>query len=100
MVEYMGEILDAGELKRRTEQYDNEGDQHLYFMQIDAHNTVDASRMSNLARFMNHGCEPNCESQKWTVDGAPRPTCLHAHDRVDALVSELQSRLVPSGPCR
>jgi hypothetical protein len=52
VVEYMGEILDAGELKRRTEQYDNEGDQHLYFMQIDAHNTVDASRMSNLARFL------------------------------------------------
>ena len=72
MVEYMGEILDAAEFRRRTEQYDNEGDEHWYFMQIDADNTVDASRMSNLARFMNHSCEPNCMTQKWAVDGTRR----------------------------
>lgn len=69
VVEYCGEILDAGEFRRRTEQYDKEGDEHWYFMQIDDDNTVDASRMSNLARFMNHCCEPNCMTQKWAVDG-------------------------------
>ncbi len=69
VVEYCGEILDAAEFRKRTEQYDDEGDEHWYFMQIDADNIVDASRMSNLARFMNHCCEPNCVTQKWAVDG-------------------------------
>lgn len=26
----------------------------------------------NLARFMNHSCQPNCETQKWTVNGDTR----------------------------
>lgn len=50
-------------------EYNDAGDEHFYFMTIDAENTIDASRMSNLARFMNHSCEPNCQTQKWTVDG-------------------------------
>jgi len=23
----------------------------------------------NKARFINHSCKPNCETQKWTIDG-------------------------------
>jgi len=32
---------------------------------------IDAGPKGNLARFMNHSCEPNCETQKWTVN------CIH-----------------------
>jgi hypothetical protein len=67
--EYCGEVVSTAECKRRTQQYDDEGDEHFYFMTIDADNVIDASRMSNLARFMNHSCEPNCVTQKWNVDG-------------------------------
>ena len=28
---------------------------------------IDAGPKGNLARFMNHSCEPNCETQKWQV---------------------------------
>eukprot|EP01052_Picozoa_sp_SAG31_P016612 SAG31_NODE_1106_length_9878_cov_4.621331_13_plen_96_part_00 len=68
-------------------QYDEEGDEHWYFMSIDAHNIIDASRchrtksqmqtanilitfayrMANLSRFLNHSCEPNCATQKVTA---------------------------------
>ena len=31
--------------------------------------TIDAGPKGNLCRFMNHCCDPNCETQKWMVNG-------------------------------
>lgn len=33
---------------------------------------IDAGPKGNLSRFMNHSCQPNCETQKWTVNGDVR----------------------------
>ena len=33
---------------------------------------IDATRKGAISRFINHSCEPNCETQKWTVDGILR----------------------------
>lgn len=33
---------------------------------------IDAGPKGNVARFMNHSCSPNCETQKWTVNGDTR----------------------------
>uniref|UniRef100_A0AAV2L1K0 Nuclear receptor binding SET domain protein 1b n=1 Tax=Knipowitschia caucasica TaxID=637954 RepID=A0AAV2L1K0_KNICA len=33
---------------------------------------IDAGPKGNEARFMNHSCRPNCETQKWTVNGDTR----------------------------
>lgn len=33
---------------------------------------IDAGPKGNEARFMNHCCQPNCETQKWTVSGDTR----------------------------
>ena len=30
---------------------------------------IDAGPKGNLTRFMNNSCEPNCETQKWNVNG-------------------------------
>ena len=34
--------------------------------------TIDATRKGQISRFINHSCEPNCETQKWTVNGLVR----------------------------
>jgi hypothetical protein len=34
----------------------------LLFLQV-----IDASKKGGLARFINHSCDPNCETQKWQV---------------------------------
>lgn len=33
---------------------------------------IDAGPKGNYSRFMNHSCNPNCETQKWTVNGDVR----------------------------
>jgi hypothetical protein len=48
------------------------GESHYYLMEIDANQIIDARHKSNLARFINHSCEPNTELQRWSVDGYTR----------------------------
>jgi hypothetical protein len=33
---------------------------------------IDATRKGAISRFINHSCGPNCETQKWTIDGVQR----------------------------
>ena len=33
---------------------------------------VDATRYGGFVRFINHSCEPNCKTEKWTVAGEIR----------------------------
>ncbi|KAK0138514.1 Histone-lysine N-methyltransferase, H3 lysine-36 and H4 lysine-20 specific [Merluccius polli] len=43
---------------------------HLVMWLMDR--VIDAGPKGNEARFMNHSCQPNCETQKWTVSGDTR----------------------------
>ena len=72
VMEYVGELIDFAEFQRRVFDYEAGGLRHHYFMQIHANLFVDATRRGNLSRFMNHSCDPNCETQKWTVCGEVR----------------------------
>ncbi|KAG5264402.1 hypothetical protein AALO_G00253410, partial [Alosa alosa] len=43
-----------------------------YCLNLDSGMVIDSYRMGNEARFINHSCEPNCEMQKWSVNGVYR----------------------------
>ncbi|CAI9716650.1 histone-lysine N-methyltransferase SETD2-like isoform X3 [Octopus vulgaris] len=72
VMEYVGEVLDYKQFKNRTKQYAKNGQEHYYFMSLNADEVIDATYRGNKSRFINHSCDPNCETQKWTVNGMLR----------------------------
>ncbi|KAJ2723877.1 hypothetical protein GGI07_002340 [Coemansia sp. Benny D115] len=72
VMEYMGEVVTAGEFRKRAGVYQAEGIQHHYFMSIGNNKVIDATRKGCIARYINHSCGPNCVLQKWMVGGAIR----------------------------
>ncbi|KAL4935702.1 hypothetical protein BDV06DRAFT_206478 [Aspergillus oleicola] len=78
IVEYTGEIITQEECEKRMRTIYKKNECY-YLMYFDQNMIIDATRGS-IARFVNHGCEPNCRMEKWTVAGKPR-MALFAGDR-------------------
>ncbi|XP_046400924.1 uncharacterized protein LOC124167161 isoform X2 [Ischnura elegans] len=68
ILEYVGEVVSEKEFKNRmASRYIN--DTHHYCLNLDGGLVIDGHRMGGDGRFVNHSCEPNCEMQKWSVNG-------------------------------
>lgn len=52
VVEYTGDVLTRAEANKRNSRY---------LFETSANRLIDGSPRSNLARYVNHACEPNCE---------------------------------------
>ena len=63
-MEYCGEVVDNHEFQKRTQIYHNDGISHFYFMTLKQNEIIDATRKGSKSRFINHSCDPNCETQK------------------------------------
>jgi len=61
VIEYLGERISHAEADGRYESKDP-GDGHTFLFIVDARTVIDAGVNGNEARFVNHACEPNCES--------------------------------------
>lgn len=72
ILEYVGEVLDSDEFDKRAEVYSQDKNIHYYFMALRADAIIDATMKGNISRFINHSCDPNAETQKWTVNGELR----------------------------
>lgn len=72
VIEYVGEMIDDVECQRRIRRMHQQKDENYYFLTIDNNRIIDAGPRGNLARFINHSCQPNCDTQKWTVNGDTR----------------------------
>ncbi|CAD6994051.1 unnamed protein product [Ceratitis capitata] len=72
IIEYVGEIIDDNEFRQRMAQKSLDRDENFYFLSVEKDYIIDAGPKGNLARFMNHSCDPNCETQKWSVNGLNR----------------------------
>ncbi|CAH1155038.1 unnamed protein product [Phaedon cochleariae] len=68
ILEYVGEVVSDQEFKERMGTiYVN--DTHHYCLHLDGGLFIDGHRMGGDGRFVNHSCAPNCEMQKWSVNG-------------------------------
>ncbi|CAO2828097.1 unnamed protein product [Amaranthus hypochondriacus] len=72
IIEYCGEVISWKEAKRRSHAYETQGLKDAFIISLNAYESIDATRKGSLARFINHSCNPNCETRKWTVLGEIR----------------------------
>ncbi|XP_055956003.1 histone-lysine N-methyltransferase NSD2 isoform X2 [Patella vulgata] len=70
--EYVGDLVDEDECRRRIKQAHEDNITNFYMLTLDKNRVIDAGPKGNLSRFMNHCCQPNCETQKWMVNGDVR----------------------------
>ncbi|XP_024139017.1 histone-lysine N-methyltransferase, H3 lysine-36 specific [Oryzias melastigma] len=70
--EYVGEVIDEEECRARIRHAQEHDICNFYMLTLDKDRVIDAGPKGNQARFMNHSCQPNCETQKWTVNGDTR----------------------------
>ncbi len=66
IMEYKGEVISWDEALRRHP-HDPSNPQHTFYFHIDDQNVIDGKKTGNSAKWINHACDPNCESDE--VDG-------------------------------
>lgn len=71
IIEYVGEIINKREFIHRFKTIEN-AETNFYFMQLDKDVYIDAGEYGNDARFINHSCDPNAETEKWMIQGQYR----------------------------
>lgn len=97
VIEYVGELIDEMEYKHRLQRKKETKNEDYYFLTLDSNRIIDAEPKGNLSRFMSwlnfhiccklcekcskhliilefpdHSCQPNCETEKWMVNGNVR----------------------------
>ncbi|TPX74714.1 histone-lysine N-methyltransferase [Chytriomyces confervae] len=68
VIEYIGEMIRQKVADHREKIYEKSGIGSSYLFRIDDDNIIDATKAGNLARFINHCCDPNCNAKIITVD--------------------------------
>ncbi len=61
VIEYLGERVTHDEADERYSDKDP-ADNHTFLFTVDAKTVIDGGVQGNDARFINHGCDPNCQS--------------------------------------
>lgn len=64
LMEYVGEVVDPKDFRRRAKDYSKDKNRHYYFMALKSDQIIDATAKGNISRFINHSCDPNSETQK------------------------------------
>ncbi|MEP6739492.1 MAG: SET domain-containing protein-lysine N-methyltransferase [Caldimonas sp.] len=68
IVEYTGRVITWKEAERRHPHDPNDPD-HTFFFHIDDKRVIDGNDGGNSAKWINHACDPNCESDEDAVAG-------------------------------
>ncbi|XP_066583254.1 histone-lysine N-methyltransferase SETD1 [Prorops nasuta] len=68
VIEYVGQMIRPVVADLRESQYEATGIGSSYLFRIDLDTIIDATKCGNLARFINHSCNPNCYAKVITIE--------------------------------
>lgn len=69
VIEYVGEVIDNVEADLREKKYEKSGMSDCYLFRLDKNRIIDASYKGNMARFLNHSCDANCNAKIESISG-------------------------------
>ena len=69
VIEYVGQMIRPVVADLREKKYNEMGIGSSYLFRVDFETIIDATKCGNLARFINHSCNPNCYAKVITVEG-------------------------------
>ncbi|ETV68876.1 hypothetical protein H257_15229 [Aphanomyces astaci] len=72
IIEYVGEYMSKMDVLRQKRLKQGTTDWYLARVGSSEDLYIDAGRVGNHSRFINHSCIPNCRFQTWYVDTKPR----------------------------
>ncbi|CAJ1966641.1 unnamed protein product [Cylindrotheca closterium] len=82
IVEYRGEIIGNSVAEKRELEYVKSNIGSDYMFRIDAFTVCDATKQGNVARFINHSCNPNCFTKIIYIEGIRR-IVIYAKRNID-----------------
>ncbi|VDI36686.1 histone-lysine N-methyltransferase SETD1 [Mytilus galloprovincialis] len=68
VIEYVGASIRQSVADLREKKYEKSGIGSSYLFRVDSDTIIDATKCGNLARFINHSCNPNCYAKIINVD--------------------------------
>ncbi|XP_013116526.2 histone-lysine N-methyltransferase SETD1 [Stomoxys calcitrans] len=68
VIEYVGQMIRPIVADLRENKYEAIGIGSSYLFRIDMETIIDATKCGNLARFINHSCNPNCYAKVITIE--------------------------------
>ncbi|EFC50365.1 predicted protein, partial [Naegleria gruberi] len=77
VIEYVGEVIREALSDIREKRYEQIGIGSSYLFRLDNDLIIDATKRGNLARFINHSCDPNCCARIIEVD-KQKKVCIYA----------------------
>eukprot|EP00526_Cylindrotheca_closterium_P006818 CAMPEP_0113643804 /NCGR_PEP_ID=MMETSP0017_2-20120614/23043_1 /TAXON_ID=2856 /ORGANISM="Cylindrotheca closterium" /LENGTH=752 /DNA_ID=CAMNT_0000555359 /DNA_START=312 /DNA_END=2570 /DNA_ORIENTATION=- /assembly_acc=CAM_ASM_000147 len=83
IVEYRGEIIGNSMAEKREVEYGKSNIGSDYMFRIDALTVCDATKQGNVARFINHSCNPNCFTKIISIEGIRR-IVIYAKRNIDS----------------
>lgn len=70
IMEYVGEVIHKSTYEERVKSIYAD-DKHTYAVDLGDQLIIDAHRKGNICRYVNHSCNPNCNMERWIVNGLP-----------------------------
>ncbi|KAL8016890.1 putative Zinc finger, FYVE/PHD-type, Zinc finger, RING/FYVE/PHD-type, methyltransferase, trithorax [Plasmopara halstedii] len=84
IVEYQGQIIGQSVADERERRYEEQGVGSCYMFRLDDQTIIDATRCGNLARFINHSCDPKAFARVVVVEGGEKKIVIFAKRAIAA----------------